>query len=462
MAKRTSEIEALHAEISRLKRQLKEARKEVSTLEDESDAEMQELLRHFNLVIVDTRDDMRILNASGAIEVIFKDVEKKFQQGENLVKIIYRAAKNTKSMDEIDLSEDEQKDLEDRIDQFVRGSRSELMLRIVGERGGTGEVFMLEWKIMRKERYFKSFFKIIPTNTIVKKVQDEYSAKLENLRQNMRFIYGQCRDGITIIDIKSKILYMNSLAKKSFLSGSNNLLLNADMEGKYFKELFSAADSDKGKEIEKHIKNAVISKKPASFPSGKGSEKHDVEIYCLRNEKDLVDGIVLFSRANQNNNNSSGSAESSKIVAAMKQFAEENKVLKERVKELEYNHKWFMKNNKEYQDTIKLLYSFLENTPLPLSILSLPERTYEFTNIAFEEFSGKNRKELKGMAEKEIYSAEQAALLDKKTEEAVKLKMPVFINGCKLKAWQSVLRDYRNSPEYIIRIFVKNRAEEHK
>ena len=52
--------------------------------------ELSDILNQFELVIVETTGDLRILNSYGAVDIIFKAAIKSFERGENLLKIVYK------------------------------------------------------------------------------------------------------------------------------------------------------------------------------------------------------------------------------------------------------------------------------------------------------------------------------------------------------------------------------------
>mgnify|MGYP003591918600 FL=1 len=82
-----------------------EYRKTIAELREKIESQNQEtfdLLKYFDLVIIDTKDDMRIMNSSGAVEELFGEAEKFFERGNSLIKAIYKVTKNTKPRPEED------------------------------------------------------------------------------------------------------------------------------------------------------------------------------------------------------------------------------------------------------------------------------------------------------------------------------------------------------------------------
>ena len=148
-----------------------EYRKTIAELREKIESQNQEtfdLLKYFDLVIIDTKDDMRIMNSSGAVEELFGEAEKFFERGNSLIKAIYKVTKNTKPRPEEDDDEYRhtqiQLDLEELVVKFVMSSREEREFKIVGEKEN-GDVFVLVWKIKLMGKVFRSYFKIIPTNS---------------------------------------------------------------------------------------------------------------------------------------------------------------------------------------------------------------------------------------------------------------------------------------------------------
>jgi len=412
-----------------------------------------ELLKNFDLAIVDTRDDMRIVNSIGAIEEIFKDVSKRFKHGENLIKIVYKITKNTSEMDEAVQGQDEDKKiLEDSIADFLATKKNEKIMRIVGEKED-GEVFLLEWLIIRGERYLRSYFKIIPTNAIVKEVQAKLEAELENSKKNMKQVLDFIGDGVTILDIKSRIVYLNDKARKSFISKEKTLLQSAKFEGRIFRELFATDDPDDQRRREYFNKEAIITKQMQSYTKRINETDVRYEVYPLISDTQSVTGLAVISKFSAEQKEAPQQMDNSKLIATLKALAEDNKVMKERIKELENNQQWFMKTNKEYQDTIKLLYTFMEKLPIPVSILQLPELKFDFVNKAFEKKFKLKRDDVKKKEDKEVFSPEINSILSKLNNDALECKDIVEVSNNIISARQIALCNTYNNPTHLIRVY---------
>ena len=95
---------------------IQEYKEQVRELKDkieEQNQEMTDLLKYFDLIIVDTKDDLRIVNCYGPVEDLFKSAEKMFERGLSLVKAVYKITKNTRPRP--DEADDEHQEIENQL-----------------------------------------------------------------------------------------------------------------------------------------------------------------------------------------------------------------------------------------------------------------------------------------------------------------------------------------------------------
>jgi PAS domain-containing protein len=234
MARNTEEIERLEQKLNNTRLQLKQTKQDLSERIEVMDRELSDLLSYFDLSIIETRADMKIINSYGNAEVMFKPAKKMLERGGNLIKAVYKTTRNTKARSDSGIEDyEELEDLEYTVGKFIDSNRNEKTIHVIGE-NDSGEIFLLIWIIVKKEKIFKSYFRVIPTNQIIRETKKRYEKEIKDIRRNARDIYELISDGITILDIDGRILYMNTNANKGFLPNDNKLLESASFEGRLF------------------------------------------------------------------------------------------------------------------------------------------------------------------------------------------------------------------------------------
>ena len=434
--------------IQEYKEQIKELKSKMETHEQE----MADMLKYFDLIIIDTKDDLRIVNCYGPIEELFKSAEKMFQRGFSLVKAVYKITKNTRPR--ADETDDEyqgtqnQLSLEELLIRFINGTRSEKEFQIIGETE-TGDIFLLILKIKRLERYFRTYLKIVPTNSIIKNMQEKHSEELEQIKSDTRLVYENVHDGITMLDLRNKVLYMNESAKKLYFNSQNRLTKNANFEGRLFQEIFVNEDIDIVKDIIEFNKRILINREPKSYT--KKIAEHEISFHLkpIFNERQFIIGVLIISRQTSNDFN----IDTNKLFNALKNLSIENKNYYSKVKELEIS---IMKSNErmaDYQNTIKLFYSFLERIPTPLSIIKLSNMQYEFINSAFETKINIKKEFIRGKRDQELFPENIFNILNNAVSMTIESGQIFSIDNDELKLKQSVIYSQNNEPTHIIRLY---------
>jgi PAS domain-containing protein len=417
--------------------------------------EVSELLKHFELAIVDTKDDMRIMNSFGAIDEIFGDAEKQFERGNSLIKAIYKVTKNSKprpeETDDEQQHTQEQLDLEELVTKFVTGTREEREFQIIGETD-KGDIFLLVWRIKRNDRNFRSYFKVIPTNSIIRSLQEKHEAEIEQIKQDMRLTFENVQDGITMLSLKNQVLFMNESAKSLYFNNKNHVTKNANFEGRLFQEIFVNEDAEIVKDIVDFNRRVVITREPYSYSKKIGEQDVSFHLKPILNERKFIIGILIISRISSNDVN----IDTGKLFNALKNLSIDNKKLYSKVKDLEINLSKTNERAGEFQNALKLFYSFLEKMPCPMSIIRLPNMQYEFVNTRFEQKVNHKREHIRGKKDTDLFNETEVATLSEFVNISLRRKDIVYIdeNGLKLK--QSVLFNNENEPTHIIRVFDDN------
>ncbi|MFP4370431.1 MAG: PAS domain-containing protein [Candidatus Kapaibacterium sp.] len=439
-------IESVNHEKEELKRRL-----------SNSEDQIMEIMKYFDLAVIDTSEDMRIVGSMGSVDSVFGTYSSEVIQGKNLLKAVYKLTKNTREKDAVKKNEDDFESLEDTIMNFTDGKKSEKSMKIVGE-NDEGELFLLKWSIKRNGKYFKSFFNIIPSNTIVEEVHAKHKKQLEHLKENMRRAFNSIHEGITLIDNKNRIIFMNENAKDAYIPSDNTLLMNANFEGKYYHELFVNEESEEVKERQDINAGVRASGEEEVYRRRKNNKNIVFRVSPTYDEDKNINGLMIVSRIEEVNNNND-SIDTNKLISAFRKVAGENKELKASITEMQNNQKWLMKKNKEYNESIFLIYNFLDCLPYPLTIINAQSMKFEFANRMFENKIGLKRQEIRGKTDENIF--------DKSTSE----KLLKAIKAVKRTASHITYEDgpliIRQAPVFknekithIVRVYTEKKSEE--
>lgn len=417
--------------------------------------EHEAMLRIADMAIVESSDDFRIINSSGAIEYIFKDVIKKFERGENLIIFVKKITKTSRCIEGKDPENTKKVDLDPLLTKFIDGHKDDIDIRMLGERDD-GELFLLEWTLKKQGNRIKSYFKFVPSNKVIKEAQEHLDQKLQKNEEFLYEVFEMLTDGVIIMDIQSRIKFISNKARDLFIPKDNKVLRSVQFEGRMLSEIMLGVESDEAKEIQDNAKRVLITKDPLLLKKSINKKMIEFHVSPMFDENKKINGIFILSRSPEDG---SASVESQKLMQALKNMSEDNRVMAERIKELEYNHKWFMKNNKEYQQTIKQLYSFLENTPLPLSIIELPKGVYGFVNKQFEKKFEKPRSDVLGQKEDEILSEEDNRIIRENLEQTIVSHDVVHLETDNISLRQVCIYNSSKDATHLIRMYYDKMEE---
>lgn len=437
----------------KLKEEINLLNKKINRLE----SEQSEILKYSDMAVVETRPDLRIVNSFGAVELLFEEAIKYFERGENLFKVIYKTTNNTRPATEEgnETPIDEIANIEETVNKFIEGTIDEKTFRIIGEKA-SGEIFLLLWRIRRMPRTFMHYFKIIPTNKIIEETGEKHRSEIESMKQYMRDIFNLITEGITILDLKNKIMYINDAAKMHFIANDNKLLLNAMLEGKNFQEILATESPDELKLRLDNIKKVLILREPVTYTSKIAEVDYLYSIYPMTNEKRNITGTITITRvySGLKFETSKQDSEHNKILKALKHYSALSKKSGERIKELEINQHWMMKLNKETQETAANLQKLLDTFPLPVSIQSLPSQKYEYVNKAFEIEMRKPSDIVIGKSDEEVFDFATAYLFITALEESLLTNKSVKKEEGNIKFSQMIIRNANNNPVSLIRAYL--------
>lgn len=433
--------------IDKHKQEITDLRAKLNTMRDEQML----ILRYFDLIIVDSSDDLRIIDVLGPVEEMFPEAKNFFDKGSNLVKAIYKITQNTRIREEevhdAVREEEFQLDLEELVNRFITGNREEKKYEVLGETD-TGEVFLLIWQIKRLEKTFRSYLKIIPSNSIVKSLQTRQEEELLKYKIEARLIYSQIQDGITILGLDNRISFMNDVAKSLFFSYKAGVTQKANFEGRYFHELFINESSDLLKHIIDYNKVIVENRKAINFSAKFGDQTISVHLRPLMNERHFITGIVIICRKVVQEMN----FDVNQLLVTLKNLSLENKKLFARTREFEANQRVLNANIQSLHNTVHNVYRFLEKMPFAVSIIKLPSVSYEFVNERFEKLTQLKREQLRGKNDAQIFPLMVSNALLDFINQTIEDPNENFFKYDVYTIRQAAIFNETNEPTYLIRL----------
>jgi PAS domain S-box-containing protein len=436
-------------QLQRLVSQLKAEKDALSSKIQKQDQELSELLIYSEMVVVESTLDMKILNYYGDIEYVFENVAKQVECGANLTMLVAKATQETKSR----ADDSDKEDIIDVVTKFVQSPRTEKKIEILGVKDESGELFLLDWKMKKTGKMLKSYFKITPTNNIIKQTTEKFERALDDKDKFYGQVFEYSHRGVTILNPDGKIIYINTAAKDMFVSSDNKLIKTESLIGRTFYEIFINDDAETTKERQAKSNQAYITKSSVSFIIRTHDGEIKYEIHPLLDRKRNVAALSIFTTLlNSGQNNT---LDSKKLMSTLKTLYEEKSVLAERIKELEYNHQWLMKNSRDVDNQRKKLYFFLNSLPIPISVVDLKTKKYDFVNREFELKIKKKRDDIIGFREVQVFTQIEADFFDNLLLQGIESKDAIQFSGLVFEGVQSTIKSQQDTPLFAIRVFTK-------
>ncbi len=436
-------------QLQKLVSRLNEEKEALSAKIQKQNQELSELLIYSEMVVIESTQDMKILNILGDIEYVFENVATQVERGSDLTMLVAKATQATQNRTE----DSEAEDIVDIVTKFVQSPRSEKKIEILGVKEESGELFLLDWKMLKAGKLIKSYFKITPTNNIIKQTTDKYEFALVEKDKFYGQVFEYSHRGVTIINPDGKIIYINTSAKDMFISKDNKLIKTESLIGRTFFEIFLNDDADVNKERQVKNNQAYITKSSVTYVSQTHEGDIKYEIHPIFNSKRAVVSLAIFSTLL--NSSVSGALDNKKLMSTLKTLYSEKSILTERIKELEYNHKWLMKNSRDVDIQRKKLFYYLNNLPIPISVIDLKTKKYDFVNKEFEQNIKKKRDEIIGHRDVQVFTQMEADFLDEILLKGVECKQTIPIKGLVFEGMQAIVKSQQDTPLYAIRVFTK-------
>lgn len=454
-----TELDDLRGKIDSLTKEKEELNSKL-----EAHAELlDDTLKYSDTVIVDCNEDFRILAYMGPFEYIFHEQKQQFKIGGNIMKIVYAVTKNLKDQEEIKAHHDtaEARDIEYKITEFMQSPKKEIELKIVGE-NNQGHQFLLKWNIKKQSRYFRSFFSILEAKVLTEKVVEHYLNTIKILHHRIEELLELSSDGFIILDIPGKIKFMNKNARKTLMSKSIKRLIDADIRGRFYREIFV---NDTTEDINKSLDvNAKVLKTKEAQTFIKRSPDGDIHfsVFPDLNEHGDIQGLIIVTSLKPSMITNELEQKVKKLSTAIQKMHSEKNFSDERIKELEHNQTWMMKKMEESNQSIKVLhkslkqlYDYLENLPTPICIIDLPTLRYEFVNSKMITWMNSSKKDIIGNRDEELLPRDLAILLNEVFKDTIQSGNSIKIAYNGYTIMQTAFSNEREVPTKLIRIIFK-------
>jgi PAS domain-containing protein len=449
--------------IEELKAKLDVLTKDKEELKSKLDAHVElldESLRHSDTVIVDCTEDFRISAVLGPYDQVFHEHRDKFNHGGNLMKVVYATTKNIIDQDELKQHSDtnEAKNLEQKIIEFMQSIRNEITLKVVGETT-KGESFILIWQMKRFSRFFRSFFTSIPTNIILDKINEKHELEIETFKKRGEYLVEFSSDGFIILDKVGKITFMSRNARKTLMAQNVKRLMDADVRGRFYREIFV---NDNNEEINRKLdinKRVFTTNQTESFIKKSPDGDIHFSVFPDQNEFGDVQGLVIVTSLKPTMISNELEQKVKRLSTAVQKMQSEKTHADERNKELDYNQQWMMKKLEESNQNIKLLhkslkqlYNYLENMPIPICIIDLPTLKYEFVNTKMHQWMNTKKSDVVGKRDEELLQKDLIIALNEIFKETIKTMQPIKINYKDYTILQMAFSNEKNLPTRLIRL----------
>ncbi len=449
--------------IEELRSKLEILTKDKLELKSKLDAHVElldETLRHSDTVIVDCTEDFRINAVLGPYDQVFHEHRDKFKHGGNLMKIIYATTKNIIDQDELKLHSDtnEAKNMEQKIIEFMQSKRNEILLKVVGETA-QGDSFILIWKMKRFGRYFRSFFTSISANLILDKVSEKHEQEIEVLTRRIENLVEYSSDGFIILDKIGKITFINRNARKTLMAQNVKRLMDADVRGRFYREIFV---NDTNEEINRKLdinKRVFTNNQAESFIKKSPDGDIHFSVFPDHNEFGDTQGLVIVTSLKPTMISNELEQKIKRLSTAVQKMQSEKTYADERIKELDYNQQWMMKKLEDSNQNIKLLhkslkqlYNYLENMPIPICIIDLPTLKYEFVNTKMHQWMNTKKTDVVGKRDEELLEKDLIIALNEIFKETIKTMQPIKISYKEFTILQMAFSNEKNLPTRLIRL----------
>lgn len=442
------------SEIEKLKHRIKFLESQYFNLHDrfeDQKEKLSELLHYSDTAIVDSDNNLKIINSQGNVENVFGSKMRRFEIGNNIVDVIHKLTKNT-NIKKRTQSFDEKLDINTAISDFMKSKIAEKEFSVLGERD-EGEMFLLIWKMKRLKEFYRSYFKIIPSNAIVRAAQEHHKHELAKREEHLLNILAKIPEGVTFLDNRKKIIFMNESAKITHL---NTKIKDAPVEGRFYQDIFVTEDRDNIRIRMEKLEFVMKFKKSIRYLIKTQKTELQYYIYPIEDHGGNLINIFILSNPISAQSKEALKDINFRLVSTLKHLTNELDEFKEHIVEITNSNDWLKEKYsesaveifKEIGDTITIVEKF----PMPICVLGLPGYRYEYVNSAYLELVKDKFENINGKKDDSYFFGNDLIELESKNYETVNKNKTVTIDSEHLHGKQVLLKDIENKPKKILRI----------
>ncbi len=417
------------------------------------------LLNFGEMAIVECDMDYKIISTYGAVDPIFRNLNKFYAKYKNLIEMLNNCI-NTIDDEDVDLEEGQEPfykvDIKNVFMSFIQNPKKTVNIDLFGKLP-TDEIYNLNIKLMKTELSITAYIRFLPSSFFLKKYEQKIKNDLISKDLLITNVFNSINHGMTLLDSRYRILLMNQNAKDHHISDEAKILKNAQLEGRLYRDIFTNETNEEYNERHRNHEKAISSMKKVKFSKKTNGKMVHFELTPLMNEVSLPEGMIIFTSIEMPNDLNM-ELKVNKLTQLAKHFKSENDGLNERVKELELNQNWLMKKNDESTNNTKLLheslrqiYFYLELLPFPMAIIELPSGKYQFVNNEFLKLVKLEKISVLSKIDDQIFPDTIAAQLVSKTAESINTGKTLSFEFMGSKCKQYIVKI--NNSNHLLRIF---------
>lgn len=419
---------------------------------------LSELIEYSDTSVVDSDNELKIIKTRGNVENIFGEKIRKFETGVNLATAIRKVTRNTVIKNKF-ANDSNKVEILEAVSAFMKSEIAEKEFSVLGERND-GEMFLLIWKMKRYKDFFRSFFKIIPSNSIVRAAQLQHKFELQNRENHLIEILKKIPEGITLLDNKKKIIFMNETAK---LSHFNEKIKDAPVEGRFYHEIFVTEDKDNIRIRIEKLEFAMKLDRSIRFIATTMNNELMYYIYPITDFNGNLINVLIISLPVTAHNQEIMNEVNFRLVATVRYLIHEleefQSIIDDTISEKESLKQKLYEYSSDTFGSIGGMPSIIDELPLPVCILSIPGYRYEYANKEFCNLMNVQIKDILGKKDDDLFLGNDLITLENMNFDSVNTGISVDIDSEHLSGKQVTIYDSANHPKNLLRIFTRIEKE---
>ena len=417
-----------------------------------------ELIEYSDTSIVDSDNEMKIIKTRGNVENVFGERIRKFETGGDLATAIRKVTRNTVIKNKF-TSDNDKIEILEAVSTFMKSELVEKEFSVLGERND-GEMFLLVWKMKRYKDFFRSYFKIVPSNSIVRAAQIQHKFELQNIENHWIEILKKIPEGITLLDNKKKIIFMNETAKMSHF---NEKIKDAPVEGRFYHEIFVTEDKDNIRIRIEKLEFTMKLKRSIRFISTTMNNELMYYVYPISDFNGNLINVLIISLPVTANNLEILNEVNFRLVTTLRYLINEldefQNIIDDTTSEKESLKQKLYEYSSDTFGAIGGMPSIVDELPYPICILSIPGYRYEYANKEFCKLMNVQIKDIIGKKDDDLFFGNDLITLENMNFDSVNTGISVEIDSEHITGKQVTIYDSANHPKNLLRIFTRIEKE---